>query len=293
MFNFFVSKLKEIRVWFYYWRLNRFRNILLTNILAFSKEIESFEYKNEIEFIRKNGLYVFPYSFIAKYSSLEIPVNYEDGYPFVDHYGNKFFFKKGWTEGKVKKYYSGLLSEQDVESPHLYCDEIFNTDGAEILLDIGVAEGSFSLDHIDSAKEVVILEKDNHWVDALERTFKPFNDKVQIIKKYASNSDSFDSIRLDSLPFLWNKDLFIKIDVDGDERKVIQGLENILKNNQPIRIALCVYHHQDDYDFFVNHFQSMGYSISVSNGYMLYFFDKKIEKPFFRKGVLRLTKVLS
>ncbi|PZV76700.1 hypothetical protein CLV31_12425 [Algoriphagus aquaeductus] len=293
MFNFFVSKLKNIRVWFYYLRLNRFRNNLFTHIIAFSKKKESYEYRDEIEFIRKNGLSVFPYSFTTKYSSLEVTVNYEDGYPFVNHNGNRFFFKKGWTEGKVKKYYSGLLSEQDIDSPHLYCDEIFNAGGAEILLDIGVAEGSFSLDQINSVKEVVILEKDDLWVDALERTFKPFKDKIQIIKKFASNTDSFDSIRPQNLPSLWNKDLFIKIDVDGDERKVIQGLENLLKNNQPIRIALCVYHQQDDYNYFVNYFTSIGYSISVSNGYMLYLFDKKIKKPFFRKGILRLTKVLS
>ena len=65
---------------------------------------------------------------------------------------------------------------------------------------------------------------------------------------------------------------------------------NLLKKNENIKIAICIYHNQNDAFEFENFFQKLGFETEFSQGYMLFHHDKNLRYPFFRKGVLRVWK---
>lgn len=282
---------KNIRVKFYYWRRELFKKQLLKKILKFSKnnklsneEIDAFHY------INKNGLSIFPYSFSEKYSNLNIEVLFENYLPYVVHNEKKLFFKRGWNKDKVNHYYKSIVMEQDAESAHLYCDNIFKVEDGEILIDLGVAEGNFSIENIEKASSVYLLEKNLEWLEPLKETFKDYTEKVTVINKFAGSKNSESSVSLDSFPELYGKNIFIKIDVDGAERDVLKGMENLLRENQKIKIAICTYHAQNDEKEFEAFFKNLGFEVSFSPGFMLFYHDRKLKAPFLRRGILRAKK---
>lgn len=279
---------RKLRVKFYNWRKKKFRENLYNSIVNYSLS-RNFENDENLAFkyIRENGLTIFPYPYTKNYLNLEVKVYFENEFPYVFHSGNRFFFKRGWSESKIINYYRGLLMEQDKNSPHLYCCGEVEVDVEDTLIDIGVAEGSFSIDNINNAKEIYIFEKDEMWVEALKKTFEPFLKKVKIIGKYVGEINNESYVTLDSFPELLTKKLFIKIDVDGSESAVLKGMKNLLLSNPNIKISICTYHKQDDFRVFSKFFKDMGYSLKFSNGFMIYYYDKKIQKPFLRRGVLR------
>ncbi|MDG1277517.1 MAG: hypothetical protein P8O16_09575 [Algoriphagus sp.] len=285
--------LKKFRVKLYYWRQRMFYKRLIKNLVRFKKEVpKNTEFVEMISFIEKNGLTVFPYNYLEKYHKLKTIVYFdEENFPYVIHNKNNFFFPRDWDEDHVRNYYHELLASQDDKSPHLYCSNDFVVEKGDVVVDVGVADGNFSFENIELAKKVFLFEKKNSWIKVLKKSFKPFNEKVQIVNKYVSNVDSESEIRLDSISELYNNKLFIKIDVDGDEEKVISGMQKLLESNSKIRISICTYHKHNDYRDFKKYFSSLGFSVSESNGYMLYFYDKKIKKPYFRKGLIRVQKI--
>ncbi|MFC5624602.1 FkbM family methyltransferase [Algoriphagus winogradskyi] len=283
--------LKKYRVAIYYWRQKRFRKNLLKRILRYYHKVEmSSELNDVFSYVLENGLSIFPYDYPKKYFQLDTLVYFDlEYFPYVIHNGKKFFFIKNWSKSKVLNYYHGLLAEQDFDSPHLYCNESFKVEIGDTVVDIGVAEGSFSIDNVEVADKIIIFEKEKLWIEALERTFEPYSEKVEIINKFVGDIDSDSHIKLDSYNELYTKPLFIKIDVDGFERKVLDGMKILLSINPNVKVAICTYHKNYDFVDFELFFSSLGFSTSSSKGYMLYYYDKKIAKPFFRKGVLRAS----
>ena len=55
-----------------------------------------------------------------------------------------------------------------------------------------------------------------------------------------TNANSLDNVLFDAVPAT-----FIKMDIEGAERKTIEGAENIIKKYRP-KLAICVYHRADD-----------------------------------------------
>ncbi len=64
------------------------------------------------------------------------------------------FFKRSWSEEKIRKYFNELLIEQDIRSPHLYLTNDFNTTEETTIADVGVAEGNSSLSVVEKAKSL-------------------------------------------------------------------------------------------------------------------------------------------
>ncbi|SIN80902.1 FkbM family methyltransferase [Algoriphagus halophilus] len=282
---------KSLRVKIYFWRRDFFRKKLLKRIIEFSKKgsVNDLELES-IQFIEKNGLCIFPHSFSEKYRDFKTEVFFENSFPYVFHKGRKLFFKKRWGAEQVNHYYKSIVMEQDDESAHLYCDADFTVEAGDILIDLGVAEGNFSIENIEKASRVYLFEKNQDWLEPLEETFKGFEEKVTIVNKFAGSEDSGNSVSLDSFSELFDKSIFIKIDVDGGEREVLKGMQKLLKEAQKIKIAICTYHSQNDAIEFEEYFKKLGFETSFSSGYMLFYHDKKIKAPFLRKGVLRVSK---
>jgi len=283
--------LKKLRVRIYYWRRDFFRKRLLKNIIKFSQNNSLGKDQNDaFQYIEKNGLSVFPHSFSEKYKDYKVEVFFENSLPYVFHKERKLFFKKGWSVDQVKHYYKSLVMEQDDESPHLYCDDDFKVEQGDIIIDLGVAEGNFSLDHIEKASRVILFEHNKNWIEPLNKTFEHYKHKVEIINKFAGSKGSESSMAIDSLEGLEGKSIFIKIDVDGSEDEVLVGMERLLVKSKSIKVAICTYHLNDDANKFEKCFKKLNFHTSFSAGYMLFFHDKKIAPPYLRRGVLRAWK---
>ena len=83
--------------------------------------------------------------------------------------------------------------EQDHRSPHRYFDHIEEFKD-KVLLDVGAAEGILSLMAIEQVKHVYLFECSEDWIDALNKTFEPWKDKVTIIKKFVSDKDDENNV---------------------------------------------------------------------------------------------------
>ena len=53
----------------------------------------------------------------------------------------------------------------------------------EIVVDIGAADGNFGLSIIEKVSKLYLFEPQKSWHKALQATFKPWEDKVEIVSK--------------------------------------------------------------------------------------------------------------
>ena len=67
--------------------------------------------------------------------------------------------------------------------------------------------------------------------------------------------------------------------------------KDLLKYSANIKVAICTYHNQEDAEEFESFFQELNFKTEFTPNYMLFYHDKKLKAPFFRKGVLRAWKV--
>ena len=202
-----------------------------------------------LTFLEKNGFSVFPYDFINKYTASSINIFCSDRKDmlYAIYKEKKLYFKSDFDIDKAKSYMNELLIEQDIESPHSYLAEDFKPQLGSVIIDIGAAEGNFSLSQIESAKHIYIFEGDPTWVNALEETFKPYENKTTIINKYVSDIDGNNTITIDSyFNSTYLERYFVKIDVEGHEVHVLNGMTNLLKSNADLMISVCSYHRKRD-----------------------------------------------
>jgi hypothetical protein len=251
------------------------------------------EEKIAINFLKKNSLSIYPYEFIKNYRPSDITVfkDISTNLHYVNHNNKKLFFPKEMAESEIKRYYSESLKEQDINSPHRYIVNGFQVNKDDIVLDVGSAEGIFALDIIYLAKHVYIFESDEKWIDPLKATFDPWKNKVTIVNQYVSDIDNDNNLTLDTYckNFI-TKINFIKIDVEGNESRVISGAKKTLELNEKIIVTICTYHKQSDFMDFMNIFQNIKYSVKSSDGFMIFYFDLMFGQPYFRRGLLRAIK---
>jgi RNA-binding protein YhbY len=243
-------------------------------------------------YLTNNSLSVFPYDFQNNYKSTDVVINRDDntGLLYTLHDNKRLFFKKDFTEELAREYYCSLQKEQDNLSPHRYLSPNFSIDVNDFVADIGCAEGIFALSIVEKVKEIYLFEADSDWMLALNATFSPWKEKVHIINKFVSDVDKDNLLSLDQFFGVNHPINFLKIDAEGSEKNILKGCENILKNQKSIKIALCTYHNQNDEIIFAKLLNNYGFQITYSDGYMIYFYDKKIAKPYLRKGLIRATK---
>jgi hypothetical protein len=244
-----------------------------------------------IAYLRRHTLHTFPHPFIHDYLSQDISV-YRDEQtgllPYVMHEGKKLFFKRSYDDELVSKTYQRLLIEQDARSPHRYAEGAFCVTADDTLLDIGCAEGNFALSSVETAKHVVLFEGDTEWIEALEATFAPWREKVTIIPKWVGDADSNETVCIDSFLRERPADVpFLKIDVEGHEREVLKGAQQLLTSGSPMKMALCTYHLPHDYADFTALLAAHDFSLTSPPGVMLIHTNAP---PYLRKALLRATR---
>jgi hypothetical protein len=247
------------------------------------KIIEYFEYGFSLS--------VFPYSFPRRHDSsdIEIYCNKTCEMKYVLHYGKKMYFPKTWKDDSIRAYYNGLLIEQDVNSPHRYETPDFCVKDGDVIADIGAAEGIWALTYAEKAAKIYLFECEALWINALEKTFEPWKEKVVMINKYISNVTDKNKITLDE--FLCGQPInFIKADIEGAEIQLLEGAKNVLTNQNNLKFLLCAYHRKNDEVRLKELLEKYGFQTEYSKGYMLFIYDPDLDEPYIRRGLIRAMK---
>jgi hypothetical protein len=250
------------------------------------------EQREVLRFLEKNEIRIFPYPFNENYSAgnIEVFSDTERGLKYVLQDGKRLYFKKRWSESRIKRAYSDLMKEQDSESPHKYLTDDFTIGENDVLADIGAAEANFSLAVVDKVKKIYLFEYDREWIEAMEATFAPWADKVEIINKYVSDHDDESNLNFGTF-YTERKDItFLKIDVDGAEASVLKSCDVIFRSPDKVKIALCTYHKNNDEKDFTALLQGHGFTVTPSKGYMIHYYDKKMRPPYLRRGLIRAIR---
>lgn len=183
----------------------------------------------------------------------------------------------------VKDLYQVIAETFDQRDWHYYQKEPTKLEKDEVLVDIGAAEGLFSLSVIDKCKKVIIIEPNTIFYKSLKKTFKQFEDKVQIYNvgigkvtgKYALKNNSFITTilnkpgetyvcTLDELLYGKSNVTYIKADMEGHEFHMLKGAINIIKKYKP-KIAITSYHKSN------NHNEIISFVKSIVPEYNYYF----------------------
>lgn len=248
---------------------------------------EAKQYISELSFMRKHGFRVFPYPYNITYVP-EMDINYNLNFEmyYVNHLGKSLYFPRGMTKNQVMSYYMGLCKEQHIESPHRYFCENYEVTSEDLFVDVGAAEAMASIEVVSRAKRILIFECDPSWIEALNMTFEPWKNKVEIVCKYVSDEVTENTITLDEKLEEYDGPIFIKMDIEGYEEKALIGAKDTLEKPST-KIVCCTYHKNDSADKIKDFLQQRDMDTTFTNGYMVFHYDKEIAPPFFRKGVIR------
>ena len=254
-------------------------------------------YKKELDYLSQFGDYcVFPYQPEIGLNHITSGVDVGAKLPFVVHKNKKLFFKEDTTENEARSTYNYyfqserlLGDEANQNAPHQYqSPRIYVTEG-DVVFDIGAAEGLFALDQIDKASHIVIVESDPAWMEPLKHTFAPYSNKVTIIQKFVSATDTETTISLGKLLSDFDyESAFIKMDIEGFELPSLTSAKSVL-SQKSTKLSIATYHKQHDAEELKAIFDSLGYYSEFSDGYMLFHLYDTPEPPYFRHGIIRAT----
>lgn len=267
-------------------------------VLNFYKNIdllqEPLEVQEGVKFLKCHKFTPLPFKWTIKYEKLTPDVFRDETHQrfYVLYEGKKLYYPKRFTKMMTVWATRSILKEQDPQSPHLYLTDNFQVDANSIVVDAGVAEGNFALSVVDKVKKLYLIECEPEWVDTLKITFAPWKDKVVFVEKYLSDKNNETNINIDTLvqPDPSEK-YFIKMDIEGFEKKALAGMETLIKTCSAIKMNICTYHRPDDLEQIEKIIKNYGFKWQVSDGYILFF--QLHEEPKFRKTLIRAEKLIN
>jgi hypothetical protein len=90
------------------------------------------------------------------------------------------------------------------------------------------------LTYAEQAKKIYLFECNPEWLQALQKTFEPWKDKIAIINKYVSDISDGINITLDDC--FENETInFVKADIEGYELKLLDGGIKTLSREKDIK----------------------------------------------------------
>lgn len=275
-------------------------SLLRDLVLSSSGEMRD-HYKIECEYVASLSLDALSQAFLPypvrkdAVAIGEVAVGIEDGFPYVLHgESRRLYFPRKVSCAETVAQYKYLIESEGLlhgglrqKSPHCYQDNKFFVEEGDVLLDVGCAEALFALDNVDRASNVFLFECAKEWRKPLQLTFRPYANKTVFVGKMISNRNCGKETTItdavaSSLPR--GGHYFVKMDIEGGERAVINGNAEFFKNNK-VKLSCCCYHRQDDAIVIEKMLNEMGYSTRFSDGYMLTPMNG-IHYPYFRRGVI-------
>lgn len=260
-----------------------------------SNNFDNTEIKSVQNYINEKGITnVFPYDFVYDYyirCLWKLRYDRKNLMFYIWHSGKRIYLKQSKYED-ARSYCINLLCEQNKNSPHKYWEGELS---GSYFFDCGAAEGIFAVENMDNFEHIFLFEADESWIPALKKTLAPFEDKVTVIHKFVGNYDSSNNITIDSAIERYNidiqKSMFIKMDVEGAEEQVLEGMQATLKKASDLRLVICTYHKQDDEYRIKEIIDQVGlYKYEMSKGYMILYYDDLIREPYIRRGVMRVER---
>ena len=274
------------------------QDLTYQSILVRSQMSEEYrrEYQREIKRLIELGRF-------TTYPSQDVmSIDVESGYdcslklPYIVHRGRKLYFPRKYSVAQAVEAYKGyicgdrLLGKGEDFAPHQYQSKDFQVHDGDVVVDVGCAEALFSLDVIEQASKVYLIERDGIWKAPLLATFAPYKDKVVFVQKLASDKDGRTTVSLPSLLMSeTSSPLFIKMDIEGYEPKVVRTLLPLFRERDGITLSCCTYHNNEDAATLEQLFQQVGYRYEFSKGYMLFARYDQPAAPYFRHGVIRAS----
>lgn len=254
-------------------------------ILKKYRDSDDVEIAKAISWIEKEGLDIFNGKWSVKtQDKVEVFRDETNGMYYVLWKGKPLFLKREYdTPSKVQDYMSGILKEQLPESPHCYSQDGIVPEQNDVVLDAGAAEGFFALEYVDIAKQIVLVEMDSSWIEALNATFAPYMDRVSIIHKALTDKNGEYDVSLNSIC----NDIpisYVKMDIEGYETVVLSSVKkNSIKNVRCIKA--CTYHRHDDEVVIERILKDLGFTTHHSDGFMFFAYDNLIA-PDLRRGLV-------
>ncbi|MCM1123837.1 MAG: FkbM family methyltransferase [Eubacterium sp.] len=239
--------------------------------LAGQRKCGSEELQQVMDYVSDNGVRMYCYPFYDEYMEQDAAVCYDEerGLYYGVCFGRRMYLARRYdTPQKAGLYFQYACMEQDERSPHRYISKHFSVEKGDVGIDIGAAEGIFALQVIDDVEHIYLIEADAEWCEALKATFGNERDKVTIIQGYVSDTDRDGNLTLDVL-FGEQKIDFIKMDIEGAERKALYGAEQLVERCVP-KLAVCTYHNENDESDIHAWMEAIGtYTVTNSPGYVV------------------------
>ena len=261
---------------------------------------DSEPYREELEYVFRNGLNVFPYEQLKSSQPFECGYDRHHGMPYVIHNGKRLYFPKDFSVERTERNYRKYIETENLlggnytkKMPHCYQSERFKVNDGDVFVDVGAAEGLVALDVIDKASKVYLVESERRWVKALRATFEPYKEKCVIVQKLVTDHNGRNSITLEHLlKYETTRPIFVKMDIEGYEKRVVGASKDFLSRRDNIKLACCTYHKEEDAQALESLFRQLCYHYEFSDGWMLFSkYDKSMLKiPFFRHGIIRAWK---
>lgn len=210
----------------------------------------------------------------------------DDPYVMVD--GKRLYYPKEYVDISKQPFIRGVYIEQSTDSPHLYVPGNGKIKKNAVIVDAGAREGNFSIQYVDICRKLYIVECDRVWCRVLEKTFRPYRDRVQIVNKFLDEKNSVKTGKLDS--FIDEPIDFMKMDIEGMELKALRGAENCLKKSNAF-CSICAYHNSGDEQAIKEIMKDYGYRTRTSKGYMLFLWDENFYQELdARRGIVYAEK---
>ena len=206
------------------------------------------------------------------------------------HEKKRLFFPKEIDKEKIPLVYTNVLLEQDVDSPHKYESRKIVVEEGDVIADCGVAEGLWALNNVEKVGKIYLFERDKKWINALQQTFKPWREKTFIVNKYVSATNEGENFIALDYYFKDEKIDFIKADIEGMEIDLLKGSKNLLASRKNLKLSICTYHQKNDAEKIKEILEKNDFYTEYSKGYMLFAYDRELEKPYIRRGIIRAAK---
>lgn len=257
-------------------------------------------YREEIRYLEQQPEdwnlqgHIFPYERVSQPRQIEVGFCEKLKLPYVVHKGRRLYFPQEFSVADAERLYRYYVEEEGIlgtgihrKSPHQYCTSEFRVEEGDIVVDIGCSEALFAFDNIDAAGAVYMFEAEKRWGKPLTSTFSPWlGTKAFVHNKFVGGVTAGHQIRLlDVLPNRSDQRYFIKMDIEGGERDVLESCRDFLTSNK-VKLCCCLYHRHDDEKYIVKFLTSLGYNVKLSDGFVLIPMNG-IHYPYFRRCLAR------
>lgn len=191
---------------------------------------------------------MFNYDYTSKYKWQDHPIAFDaEANLFYTVYRNhRMYLQRGLSsKAACNSYLQGIYAEQDPASPHRYLTESYPLCSRAVVLDAGAAEGFFAIDALAHGNQVVAVECDAEWLEALRLTFREeiAAGNVVLIDKTLGYESSNEGTTIDEVFALYPNLRFIKMDIEGYETLALLGGKKWMKHGPDgSQLCVCTYH---------------------------------------------------